>query len=1319
MKTKPLFHLLIACNFLLAALPVQIVRAAASTPAAPPDLLQFTAGGHALGFAPGGVYAATGTHALHVEFAGANPVHPQSDGSAGADGQAAPLGRLAYPGLWDGVDLAFTAGSDGIYTTTYTLSPGADPAAIRLRYNAPLSLNEDGTLSITFETGVMTESAPLAWQEIDGQQVRVDVAFRVYGQEAGFALGAYDPRFALTIDPSLTWVTFLGGSDLDTGADVAVDGSGNVYVTGSSNISWGSPVRAYTLGSDAYAAKLDSAGGLTWLSFLGGNGNDSGNGIAVDAGGNVYLTGYSTSTWGSPVRAFDSSTDVYVAKLDSSGGLTWNTFLGGGGADFGYGIAVDSTGTLVYATGASSSSWGSPVRAYTGSYDAFAARLVSSTGALGWNTFLGGSGWDDGFGIAVDGSGNVYVAGDSDETWGAPVRAYTGAADVFAAKLSPSGNLTWNTFLGGDGNDSGHKIAADGGGNVYVAGYSDADWGAPVRVYGYANDAFAAKLDSAGGLTWNTFLGGGGDDLLFGMAIDGSGNLYATGRSNITWGSPVRTFTGSYDGFAAKTDSSGNLIWNTFLGGTEYDDGGGIAADGGGNVYLSGNSTTAWGTPVRNYIGGTDGYAAKLNSSGSLTWNTFQGGCGVDQGYGVALDPSGNIYVTGTSTGGWGSPLRAYAGGDDVFAAKFTSIGSLSWVTFLGGSGSDQGVAIAVDGSGNAYVTGTSNTAWGSPVRGFLGSTDAFAAKLTTAGALTWNTFLGASAGDVGGGIAVDAGGNVFVSGTSNATWGTPVRAYSIAGDGFAAKLSSAGALMWNTFLGEFGTDLGKGIAVDGSGNVYVTGYSNVTWGSPVRDYTSGWDVYAVRLNPEGSLTWNTFLGGSGNDYSYMIAVDGSGNVYVAGESEATWGSPVRAYSGSSDAFAAKLTSAGALAWNTFLGASGYDTGSGIALDGSGNVYLSGSSVATWGSPDRAFTGSSDGFTVKVDSAGGLVGNTFLGGSGGDAANGIAVNGGGTLIYAVGNSNATWGSPVKRAYTGSTDAFVVRLDAAPPAAFGKSSPANPAYVTTSPSLTWGTSTAATYYEYCYDTSNNNTCDSSWISTGNNPAAGLSGLGNNVTYYWQVRAVNSNGITYADGGTWWSFTARHQTFADVPIDHTLWQYIEAFYAAGITTGCGVSPLIYCPESNVTRAAMAVFLLRAKYGSGYAPPPATHTFADLPVTGKEWQEAWVDQFYLEGITTGCGTGPLIYCPENPVTRAAMAVFILRALEGSSYTPPAASHYFADLPVAGKEWMEPWVDELYRRGITTGCGTGPLIFCPENPVKRQAMAAFIVRAFSLPLP
>ena len=190
------------------------------------------------------------------------------------------------------------------------------------------------------------------------------------------------------------------------------------------------------------------------------------------------------------------------------------------------------------------------------------------------------------------------------------------------------------------------------------------------------------------------------------------------------------------------------------------------------------------------------------------------------------------------------------------------------------------------------------------------------------------------------------------------------------------------------------------------------------------------------------------------------------------------------------------------------------------------------------------------------------------------------------------------------------------------------------------------------------------------------------------------------------------------FADVPVVGKEWMedWIRAFYNAGITTGCGTGPLIYCPESAVTRAALAVFLLRAEHGPAYEPPPATHTFADMPVAGKEWMEPWVDQFYAEGLTTGCGTGPLIYCPESPVLRGAMAVFLLRAIHGSGYTPPAASGVFADVPVAGKEWMEPWIIQFYNEGITTGCGTAPLIYCPENSVTRAAMAVFIDRAYSL---
>jgi len=145
-------------------------------------------------------------------------------------------------------------------------------------------------------------------------------------------------------------------------------------------------------------------------------------------------------------------------------------------------------------------------------------------------------------------------------------------------------------------------------------------------------------------------------------------------------------------------------------------------------------------------------------------------------------------------------------------------------------------------------------------------------------------------------------------------------------------------------------------------------------------------------------------------------------------------------------------------------------------------------------------------------------------------------------------------------------------------------------------------------------------------------------------------------------------------------------------------------------------MAVFLLRAMRGGSYQPPPSPGVFADVPVGGKEWMLPWVDEFFHSGLTTGCGSFPMRYCPEIPVTRAEMSVFVLRSTKGPSYQPPAATGFFADMPVVGKEWMQPWADEYYREGITTGCAIDPLRYCPEAAVTRAAMAAFISRAYAL---
>jgi len=186
-----------------------------------------------------------------------------------------------------------------------------------------------------------------------------------------------------------------------------------------------------------------------------------------------------------------------------------------------------------------------------------------------------------------------------------------------------------------------------------------------------------------------------------------------------------------------------------------------------------------------------------------------------------------------------------------------------------------------------------------------------------------------------------------------------------------------------------------------------------------------------------------------------------------------------------------------------------------------------------------------------------------------------------------------------------------------------------------------------------------------------------------------------------------------TFADVPTSYWSWAYIESIYAAGITGGCSFSPLTYCPTEPVTRAQMAIFILRGVHGNGYTPPAATGTvFSDVP--NGHWAGAWIEQLASEGITGGCGGGN--YCPDATVTRAQMAVFLLRARHGSTYAPPvAAGTVFADVPAG--HWAGAWIEQLASEAITGGCGGGN--YCPDSSVTRDQMAVFLQKTFNLTLP
>jgi hypothetical protein len=443
---------------------------------------------------------------------------------------------------------------------------------------------------------------------------------------AAYSCGARDQDDIQPPETS-SWNTFLGSSDTDVGCAAVADDSGNVYVAGYSYATWGSPIAAYTEFNDTFVAKLNRNGNLVWSTFLGPTGTSGGHGcsIALDGQGNTYVTGLSTENWGSPINPHVFGYDTFVAKLGNNGELVWNTFLNSNDSGYDGGIAVSSAGDI-FVIGASFLSWGSPVRPFAGPPDVFVAKL-NNGGHIVWNTFLGSDSFgDDGHGVAADSSGNVYAVGSSSSSWGSPIRPKSGSgtADGFVAKLDGSGHLLWNTFLGTDGGaeDYAEDVVSDHNGAVYVVGTSKGgSWGSPIRPYDYY-DAFVAKLSGTGALIWNTFLGSPDWEDARDVTLDGQGHVFVAGSSCGAWGPGAVGFVGYSDAFLAELEGNGNLLANAFRGSTDEDHGEGLAVDAAGRLFLIGSSWETWGQPVRPFSGaGTedapnkaDVFVARLDS---------------------------------------------------------------------------------------------------------------------------------------------------------------------------------------------------------------------------------------------------------------------------------------------------------------------------------------------------------------------------------------------------------------------------------------------------------------------------------------------------------------------------------------------------------------------------------------------------------------------------------------------------------------------------------------------------------------------------------
>ncbi len=896
--------------------------------------------------------------------------------------------RVRYEQVYPGVDLIYY-GNQRQLEYDFVIEPGASFKQIRMAFDGAgkLSLNRQGDLILKSGDRKVTLLRPKAYQEIGEKKREISVRYllKPRGQVA-FQIGNYDKSRELIIDPVLVYSTYLGGFDFELGNSIAVDSSGNAYITGqtfSPDFPTGGSLQPVMRGlSDAFISKLNAAGNaIVYSTYLGGSDLENGLSIAVDNAGNAYVTGQTTSSDFPVVNALQptlaGSADAFVAKLSTSGSaLVYSTYLGGRSSEIGNSIAVDSLGNA-YLTGSTSSRdfpttnpiqsnrSGNSIFKSTNSANDWAASdsglLASSVGQLAFqpgNSSIIYAASDTGVFKTTDGGANwTLLSGQTPLPVNRVAIDPTNTNIIYAAT---SGGVFKST-------DGGSNFTAiNNGFNPAFARSIVVDPITPGTLYALSVSNLVFKSTDGGAIWTQNFINGVA--LVNNLTIDPNTptTLYAsTNRgifkstdSNVTWtarntGFPftltannvvidktnnllyAATSAGifkSADGANNWTNISGNISFlavsavafdpsNTSIIYVGTAPGPQKTTDGGATWTLSGNGYP--GTTVSSlvvnptqpstlYIGttsGADAFVTKLNAAGSATvYSTFLGGSAADAGNGISLDASGNAYLTGSTNSSdfpTANALQATKGpGSDAFVTKLNATGSAHvYSTFLGGDSTDLGRAIAVDASGNAYIGGRTSSQNFPTANAFQGANagfgnDAFVTKINTAGSsLVYSTYLGGDADDDCLGIAVDTGGNAYVTGsTSSNTFPTLGALQSTRNgfnsDAFVTKLAPSGsALIFSTYLGGTGSDIGLGLTLDSSQHTYIVGRTtseNFPTVNPLQPGLGGdTDVFIAKLRPapevEVTITDSPDPVNFGSNLTYTINVKNNGEVAATG----------------------------------------------------------------------------------------------------------------------------------------------------------------------------------------------------------------------------------------------------------------------------------------------------------------------------------------------------------------------------------------------------------------------------------------------------
>jgi uncharacterized protein (TIGR03437 family) len=854
--------------------------------------------------------------------------------------------RVRYEAVWPGIDLEWY-GNQQQLEYDFVIAPGADVKQIRLSFTGAqkLRIDDSGALVIMTELGPLEMLRPMAWQEIDGKRHEVKCVWQINRQQqVELRPGRYDRRHRLVIDPILAYSRVLGGSANDVGLDIAVDGEGNAYVTGltaSPAFPGTSSVQNAPGGNnDVFVLKLNPEGSnVLYATWLGGSGSDIGTSIATDASGQVWVAGFTDSTnfpLQSPLQGtLKGESDAFIARLNATGSsLTYSTYLGGEGIDRILGMAVDAAGNMYFTGGTSSLDF--PLMAPLQSAKAGSTIYASSNAASQWNA----SG-NSGNGLNATRVHDLAIHPSTTTTLYAATDRGVWKSVNSAAQWTRAGEATLSGIIQG----------------IYI------DPGSASRVYAITSTGTLFRSNN-GGDTWQVL------------------SLTTVSQLTISAANPANVYAVAAQGLSRSTDNGDT--WTQILSPNQY-----------GEISTAVSDPA---TPTTLYVGANRGTASAVYKStdGGTTWQPATIGLisGAASRYNRLVISPGNpatllIHVTPdvsfpfeqvykTTNGGssWQSlqqsfpspirdieidptsPTAFYVATNGSGIYKSTDGGS-TWVTVNNGLANSEVLSIVINPTNAANVYAGTDS-----------SLEAFITKLNPAGsALIYSTYLGSTERDYANAIAIDAQGNTYVTGvtyspgfpTANAWQATK----SNLGDGFVTRMNATGsALAWSTFLGGAGFDEAIGLAINGAGNVYVTGqttsanFPTVNPWQGALDAGQRQDAFVTRFNAGGNgLDFSTYLGGSSLEIGTSIALDAAGNVYVAGITgsrdfpivrpvQEFWNNTNQVSSSdvpNTDAFVTKFNPGGqSLLYSTWLGGRLNDQVRSLVADATGNVWVTG-----------------------------------------------------------------------------------------------------------------------------------------------------------------------------------------------------------------------------------------------------------------------------------------------------------------------------------------------------------------------------------------